>query len=370
MTQRNAAVQRALNHFARAPFEPHRWALALSAVAEATEAALGQLVAATDTHKGVSRVSPGWEGVEREWLRLVQVDQVHNPIFAQTARLQMGRDIADFEVDASEKFATSAFYNDFHTKYDVPHVCNYKLLETADTHWILSTIGTRKQGPISGDNRRTFRLLGRAAATSVQTAIAIGDYGASLLVGAFDGISLAAFFCDRLGRVRAMTQAAESIIRNGEYLTIRAGILGSYDSVQGQKLAKGIASKNETIDAKADDCRGIALYNRAGKVVATARLIDLPQERCGLGFDAEKLVIISECATVSMADARRSGLSDAELEVAAALLKGAALGKIARERAVSIETIRTQAKSIYSKMEVCGQRELMTLCTSARILKG
>nr|WP_301287254.1 helix-turn-helix transcriptional regulator [Sphingobium sp. OAS761] len=53
------------------------------------------------------------------------------------------------------------------------------------------------------------------------------------------------------------------------------------------------------------------------------------------------------------------GLTRAEVEVVLALCAGKAPEELARERGVALNTVRTQMKNIYSKMDCSRQSELV-----------
>jgi DNA-binding CsgD family transcriptional regulator len=68
---------------------------------------------------------------------------------------------------------------------------------------------------------------------------------------------------------------------------------------------------------------------------------------------------------VSPARLRRGfGLSQAEAEVAAALAQGHHLDEIAASRHASLETVRAQLKSVFAKLEVSTQAQLVSRVAS------
>lgn len=94
------------------------------------------------------------------------------------------------------------------------------------------------------------------------------------------------------------------------------------------------------------------------------RIARLPRDEHDLGMGAAAIVIIEVAADLSPNRQLSSLLTEAETEIAMALLKGARAAEIAADRGTTYGTVRSQLKSIYSKLDVSSQIELISRMNS------
>lgn len=272
-----------------------------------------------------------------------------------------GDDFAEFEIMPDDERRWHPLIGDFYPRKNVPHICIANVGKVRDATWFVATMSSARQGPIQAPERRRFRATARAVSPALSAAAAIKDDGARLLAGAFNALSVTAFVCDVFGRVIALSAGAESLARRETLLRLQGGGLAAKMPTQTAALERAILCAARHRPGAAPDLRSnIPLSDSSGGVVASAQAIPLPRDRCDIGLGAAALLIVDERPKRDLSViAARFGLTKAEAEIAECLLQRLHIDEIAARREVSEETVRTQAKAVYLKASVSGQRELI-----------
>jgi DNA-binding CsgD family transcriptional regulator len=168
-------------------------------------------------------------------------------------------------------------------------------------------------------------------------------------------LALAAFMIDGSGKVAAMTNAAEIMIRDGELVVLKNGYVEGITESETQKIREAIAVHLLSADIL-EHSKAFALRGFRGSL-ATVRVASLRGGQC----DCAKAIVGMVAVEQHVPSAKSLyGLTSTEAEVAASLLTGARAYEIARQRKVSIETVRTQIKAIYLKFGVNSQVEFIS----------
>lgn len=159
-------------------------------------------------------------------------------------------------------------------------------------------------------------------------------------------------------RLRSANNRANDVLRQGALLLQDAGHVRATDDRFQKKLASAVASTVET-------GRSQTLTPVKGSGSAQSILV-VPTHWGGhdnrnsaaalfLNFDP------GDITDLAMALADEHGLTQSEAEVAAYLAQGASPDEIAEKKGTSINTVRTQIKSIFSKTGTRRQGELVSL---------
>lgn len=357
---RSEAFENALRHLEAAPFDSASWVSALRATRDATGSAVGQFFVWDGQGEVIGNCYS--ESIDdAEWLAAGGGDADRNPYMRAATTLRAGQGFAEWEIVAPEDRRRHPIIGDIHDRYDIPHLCTFKLLETRKTKVFFVTLRSSKQGPICREERSTFHRICRSASVSARRAAAIADEGAKLLAGAFTSIAKPVFVCDAFGYVMAFSESAELLVRSGNVLSLCAGVLRARTTRSAAALNRAIFSAARHMPGSEPDASGrIPLRDGEGRIAAVAEALPLPRDRRGIAFGATSLVVVDELPISHpprLAEAH--SLTKSEREVLRLLLRGNRLADVARTRSVSVETIRSQAKSIYSKLNVAGQLELV-----------
>lgn len=187
----------------------------------------------------------------------------------------------------------------------------------------------------------------------------------ALLAGILEGLGRAAFVCDVTGQVRGMTSQAGVLLKAGG-LQVAKGRLSALEAGPNRSLEAAIAKA----------CRGAP---------EASRIATLAFSRAGGGFDGLRFDVLDVIAlppaayvfgveprvmVVARGQARGGGeierllqdayaLTASEADVAVRLGEGDSPDAIAAARGVSAGTIRTHLRSIYQKIGVNRQVELV-----------
>lgn len=351
------------DRFTAAALGATEWVDALSGLAEATGSRAGELIGLgsdrTVPFNWVSDLGPEWA---EEFIAIGGGDPKVNPF------VRGGMGIPELTVRASGDFVTrqerrtDPFIVDHLRRYDIPHICLTPLLRKEDSLVGLAVIRSSSQGEIDARQRRVFASLAPHVRAAVRTQMSLEHQGARLMAGALEALALAAFICDRRGAVKAMTQAAEALVSAGTALRLKGGVLGAA-AAESRALADALDAATGGLRHPGSPLTSTLVIR--GGACPTLVLDVLPLPRCehAFGFEPRALVVVR--GTESTDDRRRAVLGSAyrltaaETEIALRLAQGESALQIAQSRGVSIGTVRSQIKTILSKLGVSRQAELV-----------
>ena len=182
--------------------------------------------------------------------------------------------------------------------------------------------------------------------------------------GPLGALGIAAFVCDGKGEVRAMTPPAAAAVAGGRLRLVNHRLAAPihYDASEMDLAIAAAASSN------APAARGETIVNRNLRDPAAVQVLDvisLPRAEGQVGFEARAIVVLrgGEFGWPGLEQVliRAFGLTTAEAQVAARMALGASRDQIAIERRASLQTVRSQIKSIFTKLNVTRERELVSL---------
>lgn len=171
------------------------------------------------------------------------------------------------------------------------------------------------------------------------------------VVQALEALGLAAFVCTDGARVCALTAAARAALAAGR-LRLLDERLTTGRGFEAGGLAKAIATA-------AAAPRAVTVVSRQLAEPTAVQVLDVVAVPGGRAV----IVLLRGAAAVGQDLApilrRAFGLTPAEAQVAAQLATGKPRRTIAKARGVSLQTLRAQVRSIFDKMNVTRERELM-----------
>lgn len=250
-------------------------------------------------------------------------------------------------------------YLDYAHRHDIPNGCQTKLLETPQGMIGFALLRGARDGATDDGVRDVFMAIAPHVRSAVRTQIALEDAGPALLSGALDKTGVAVFVVAGDGRLAGMTGPAELAVTQGRLRLVR-GRLEAADAGDTVRLyqalarhATGAPLPMETLLLPGTDRDEAVLIDLVRAARATG----------SFGFRPHVLVILrgggrwhSSAAAVLSA---LYHLSPAEADVALRLAEGATRAAIAEARGSSLATVRAQLKSIFHKMKVEREAELI-----------
>jgi DNA-binding CsgD family transcriptional regulator len=342
------------------------WDTALQGLADATGSRSAQLVGVDSS---TSVVFNTITNVDPFVPKFIAETTDINPRVKVANTAPLLRPMADWDFITPEECRRNSFYQEFCYPCDVPFVCLATLERQRGRFIALAVIRSLREGHIGPEPRAIFSSLAPHVRAAVRTQVALEGRGVSLLTGAMETLSVPVFVCDPTGKVRRLTQAAETLIVAGRGLELKRGHLRALQPAAAQALDNAIQA-------------AAAAYAKPGPPVLRTVIIHsqepdtppvvldvfaLPSAQHPLGFSdfAPRVLVVARGAPQG-SDGRRAavlsaayGLTPAENDVALRLVEGKTAEAIAKARSVAVGTVRAQIKTILGKVGVNRQAELV-----------
>lgn len=351
-------------HFALAAVDGTGWIPALRAMAEMTGSSHAQLVG----------FAPG--AVPFNWINDVDEDQIARFVEQErgdpniNVRVRASLNDRPFVIRSEDDYREVGpgpgfdFYRDMCDAYDIPHGCQTKLLEGRDQFIGLSLNRSRKDGKTDASTRALFAAIAPHVHNAVKIQMALENRGAALVIGAMDYVGLPIFVCDESGEVKARTSEADALLSQG-FFRLADGKIGLSHPHDNAALLQALARRHrhplgfETLMFRGDG-QGMPVI---------ADLCQLPAQPFRLSLASQFLIIVRSGRrwhNAAPAILRTAfGLSIAETEVALALARGETRDQIAAARGTSMQTVKAQLKSIFAKLGVSREVELVAMLGEA-----
>jgi DNA-binding CsgD family transcriptional regulator len=187
--------------------------------------------------------------------------------------------------------------------------------------------------------------------------------GPNLLSSGMDVIAMPAILIDEFCRVAHCNRAATALLQGRRDLWLEDGHLFGRNGVT-QRLDLEITKAIHASLGTADDMPGVVLAPRLGRrdlmvLISPMRVGGRPQVRSG----ALLFVFDPEAAPSMRTELvkRLFGLSEAEAALAVAICGGQTLDEASAGRGTSMNTVRSQLKSIFSKTGTNRQADLVSV---------
>lgn len=226
-----------------------------------------------------------------------------------------------------------------------------------------------KEGHISASEKEVFASITHHVRSAVRMQMMLEGNTAKLLVGAMESMSIAAFAFNRSGRVIALSSPAEALLSQGRFLSVKNGYLNAEVPSDAQELSATIRSAAVGIVRPGSPLLK-SMFLRSLRSTDTAAphssllvdIISLPPKAFSFGFAPQALLVVrgnGQDEPLLLALKAGYGLTEGEARVAVQLAKGLSPEQIAIARSVSVGTVRTQVKSVYDKLDVHRQGDLI-----------
>jgi DNA-binding CsgD family transcriptional regulator len=346
--------------FMAAALDQHGWIDALQALAEVTRSSHAQLIglgsAATVPFNFVTDLD---EAPLREF---VAIDG-GNPDINYRVRASIADDELTLRTEedyaAMRPLLRSDTYVDYAYHHDIPYGCQTKLIDTSAGMIGFALLRGARDGKADARVRNIFTAIAPHVRSAVRTQIALEESGPALLAGALDKAGTAVFVLQGDGRIMAMTGMAE--------IALSRGLLGV---VRGRLEARDAGDTVRLHQALARHATGAPLPLETvllpGPDRARPVLLDLvraARSSGSFGFRPHVLAILRGAgrwhARAPAVLTTLYRLSPGEADVALRLAEGVSRSAIAEARGSSLATVRAQLKSIFAKVGVEREAELI-----------
>jgi DNA-binding CsgD family transcriptional regulator len=265
------------------------------------------------------------------------------------------------DYDRQRKQVQRSDYLDFCEKHAIVFGCQTTLHRQQGGLIGMSVLRSRADGRTDERARRTFGEAARAASVAVRMQRAIEHQGVHILNNALGAMSLPCLLLDGFGEVQSCTSAADELLRNEPLLTVSDGRLSSTDA----RAQRAIDLAVRSILAPQHHSYASVPLGRSPARRLRLDMFRLPNRDWTMHFAPRVIVVIRDPSGQLRRHAEMLaatfGLTPAETEVALSLCEGVPRKKIAVDREVSLETLRTQIRSLYSKTGCGRESELVVM---------
>lgn len=349
----------AVEVFAAAGVDGAAWPTALAILASATGSSGGELIGIRP--KGLSFcVSELPQDAYRDLEAVGGYSPTVNPRIAAAQRAAPLQVVGDREYDeVAPLLRKDDSYMDVVRKYDISqHGCQTTLVLEPNLLVGLATQRTHKEGRIDADATAAFAALAPHALAAVRTRLALGDRSARDMAKALEYAGVAAFFCDRDGAVRAMTGRAEQLAHEARLVSVRQGRLATARVADGLEL-DGAMARVLAAGLPSAGAETVLIGPEGGRALVHIRA--LAPDDWGLPFRPRLMVIVRQGPHKPSTEVLRLafGLTQAEAEITLALAAGQPRDLTAAHRGVALGTLRQQVKTIFAKVGVTREAELI-----------
>lgn len=354
-------LERARTALLEAALQPHMWERALSAVADASGAKVGQLIV---RHEDGSILTHLLTGMRDGFVAEIEAFGLADPSINPRAELGLNAPpmtpVLDQDFVSADARKKLPIYAEMFEPSDVPFNCQAVLMR-GETLVRASVSRTNAQGAFDANAVRAFSTLMPMLQSVVRLQVSLGAERLTTALSTLNSIAAPAFIVDVNGRVLATSSPAEILLASGALKLVSNRLSlphRSEDEAFHARLAgtlrcarAGAASDVPTFIARTPDGATLQIDFHA-----------LPSERDVLGSGPAALVIVQrKTSPVDRAAKHLANLTPTEADLARRLLNGASIAEIASARAVATATVRSQLQSIFMKLGVRRQAELVRL---------
>ncbi len=326
--------------------------------------AVTMIIHHADTHevKGLwlSGIKPEW--VERYALDYAQEDMLaHHIVASPVAHFYA----SNLDIAHPERIPESRFFREWLEPQGVAYAAGAIVLR--EGAWCTQVILQRSptQSPFSRTEIETLDLLMPHMQRAIQMRERFAELqlGQDFLAGGLDLLAMPAMFFDEHSRATYLNKRAKALLSESQMLRLEDGHLVASNIEASRKLNYEIGNAIQASRGGAVTLNEVVLLPRPNQLPL---MLMVAPVRIGAGqaHGAALVFVFDPDYTPSLtADRVRKlfGLTDAEAGLAVALCGGRTLDDIARERTVSLNTIKTQLKSIFAKTGTNRQTELVSL---------
>ena len=307
-------------------------------------------------------------GFDRQWLDSYALEYAPEDLLSlQMAKLPMAAFYAsNLDIPNPERFPESRFYREWIVPQGVAYAAASNILREGP--WLTQVFLQRSpsQPPFSREEMAMFNRLVPHMQRAFQMRQRFTDMqlGQNLLASSLDVLAMPTLLFDEFGRLSHTNRSADALLSGRRALWVEHGHLVTRDAETTRNLNLELSKALRASQGEAAELNGVVSLARRGRMPLVLMLAPMRFKGEVRMHGAALLFVFDPEATPSItADMVRQlfGLSRKEAELAAALCSGKTLDDLAAERGTSINTVRTQLKSVFNKTGTSRQADLVSL---------
>jgi DNA-binding CsgD family transcriptional regulator len=338
------------------------WEAGLQGLADATGSRSAQLTG-IDTNTSVlfnifTNIDPAVYKLFAETLAI-------NPRVRAVNETPVLQTVADENFITPEQTHRDPFYQEVLYPFDIPFVCLTAVERQQGAFIALAAIRSQEEGHITTQQREIFAALAPHVRGAVRMHLALEGRGTAVATGTMEALSIPVYVCDRTGRVKALTHAAEVLVTSDRGLQLTAGRLQACEPEDAKALSDAIdAVLPGYVKPGPPFLRTVIVRGRDRQALPLVlEVFPLPALSHQFKFEPRVLVVARGARNSTARKAAilhaAYALTSAESDIAQLLAQGQSAELIAANRRVAIGTVRAQIKAIMTKIGVGRQVELV-----------
>jgi DNA-binding CsgD family transcriptional regulator len=355
-----------IDAFHSAALGEQSWEVALTGFAAATGSRSAQLVG----HNSDGSVAlNAWTNIDPAMSTVYAEKVTINPRLKIADRIPILDVVSDMDFITPAQIRRDPFYQEYLHPFDVPFFCMTPLEKSDGIIIGLCALRSQREGQISREQREIFARLAPHVRGAVRMHLALQGHETAVVMGTMEALTIPVFACDRFGRVKSLTQAAEVLVRSNRGLRLKSGQLGAHEPAAAKALGDAIEAAAVGLARVGPPTMGTVII-RGRDFTCSPLVLDvypLPMRAARLFFEPQVLVVArgpkgSAARRAAVLQAMYA-LTSAEIQIAQHLAEGQSADLIAARRGVAIGTVRAQIKTIMAKVGVRRQVELVVRLT-------
>lgn len=311
------------------------------------------------------------EGLQEKWMTLYAMEYAAEDMLARHIH---SAPIATFyasnlDLPANE-VRDSRFYREWVEPQGVAWASGAIVLHEGPWLTQMMLQRTPQQPPFTREELELFNLLMPHLQRAIQMRQRFAELqlGQNLLISGMDVIAMPAILIDEFCRAAHCNRAAATLLQGRRDLWLEDAHLFSRSGSVTQQLNLEITKAIHASQGAAGDIPGVVLVPRRGQrdlmvLISPMRMASRPEVRSG----ALLFVFDPEASPHVRAELvqRLFGLSEAEAQLAVAICSGLTPEAASVERGTSLNTVRSQLKSIFAKTGTSRQADLVSVLLSS-----
>ncbi len=263
--------------------------------------------------------------------------------------------VGDFEYEEIKQTQINQDYHEYCERWEMQYGCQTNLIKDNEFTFLLMALRNRRDGMANQETYSKFREMANEVRIAVNMARQLENQGQMLLANSLDAMSISAFICNSNGDVCAKTKSAEETIIEKQFIDIKNCRLIAKSKDDQKKLDEAII-KAIKYGAQSSIC--LKGDNNGNLLLLEVSL--LPALGWNFNFLPKIIIKVRDKYNKDILSLLQSAydLTPAEAQVAIMFANGDTRELIAQERNSSLQTVRTQLKRIFDKLDIHREAEL------------
>ncbi len=297
------------------------------------------------------------------WIDLGGLDPRLNPRTRIMLRPSSFDILADGHFAEKDEINKNPLFNEVYEKIDVQNMLTSLYYRNQDLGNVVAVFRSKRQGAFEMESSARLRDLLPHLAASMELRLWFENKGAQLQLDALELVSVPAIVVTVDARIVGANAPAESLMRSSPHLEVRNGRLATADPTSAMALASAISAATAPVDRAVGRRQVSRVRVSMGDSPAMVlRVAPIPSDSHAFHALSAAIILIETSSGGSDQIEHRLSIfsfTPAERRLARGLLAGLRLNDYAERSGLSLNTVRNQLRSLFSKTQTSRQIELI-----------